>query len=514
VTRRAFVFRLGAATCLLIALSTARCGSDFHFQDVTPHAAAPLAATYDILATYPTLAFPEFPATGLTLDLTLEIDANSPDPSTGALTGKVTIHDASVAGIPRSFSPATPLPVQGRLAGGEIDLMPFGPITVGATLLSPDLLGALSTDGRRIDGAAQLGNLPEMGTWLGVKQRRYLVAATDFSLQGTASVVTVRFDTRFMVDRDVELISGDPVAAASRGQAFIVNRLSFDNVQILDPAGGFTVARQFSTGNGSNPHDALSPDGRRIYVPRYEAPFNDLLIADASTGATLGTIPLGSLATNSSGTPRPDRLVAANGLVLVTLENIDATFSEYGPGILAFVDPASDTVVKSIVLAGQNPFGPPSINPDDGDVYLAEAGIFQGILPMALTGGIEVIDPISLTTRGILVDDDDLGGNVTGVAIASGSIGYAVVVTSAGRNDVVAFDPSTGAIGRTLLSTSALIPEIRYDGDGYLLVAEHDLSSPRLRVIDAATGTEVTRIALSLPPVSVAILTRSLLVTP
>jgi len=87
-------------------------------------------------------------------------------------------------------------------------------------------------------------------------------------------------------------------------------------------------------------------------------------------------------------------------------------------------------------------------------------------------------------------------------------------VTSASRNDVVAFDPNSGAIGSTILSTAAFIPEIRYDGDGFLLVAEHDLSNPRLRVFDAATGTEITRIALSLPPSSMAILTRSLTVTP
>jgi len=225
VKKCAPLFRLGAAILFPITLTAVRCGSDFRFQDVTPHTAAPLAATYDIMATYATLAFPEFPATSLALDLTLEIDPNSLDASTGALSGTVTIHDAIVAGLSRTFSPTTSIPVEGRLAGGEIDLTPFGPITVGATILFPDLLGMLSPDGRRIDGVAQLGNLPDTGTWLAVKQRRYLIAATDFSLQGTASIVTVRFGTRFKVDRDVELVSGDPVAAASPGQAFIVNRL-------------------------------------------------------------------------------------------------------------------------------------------------------------------------------------------------------------------------------------------------------------------------------------------------
>lgn len=509
--------RRGPALALpiLLALLGAACGGDFRFPGgPPPHDATLLAATYDITATYPKLLFPEFPATGLTLDLTFEIDPSSAGNPSGALAGIVTIRDARVGGISRAFDPATPIPVTGRLAGDQIDLIPFGPVTVGVTILFPDLAGIVAPGGRRIDGVAQLGNLPDSGTWLGVKQRRYLIAATDFSIQGTASIVTVRYDTQFKVDRDVELISGDPVSAASRGRALIVNRFSFDNLQVLDPARGFTTALQFGTGGGSNPHDALMPDASRVYVARYEPPFNDILVADAATGAPLGSIPLGFLATNASRTPRPDRLVAANGLVLVTLQNIDATFFDYGPGLLAFIDPATDAIVRAIVLAGQNPIGPPSIHPVSGEVYLADAGIFQGSLPGALTGGIEVIDPISLTTRGLLVDDDDFGGNVSGVAVTSASVGYAVVVTSAGRNDVVAFDPGTGAILRTVLSTTALIPEIRYDGDGYLLVAEHDLSNPRLRVLDAATGAEVARIALSLPPFSLAILTRSLNAAP
>ncbi len=507
----------GAFTLTLVtamALACAGCGKDFQFvTGPPPGQAAPLAATYDILAFYPDLFFPEFPATGLSLDLTLEIDPNSAGDPSGALSGSVTIRQATVGGAPRSFDPAGPLPVAGRLTGDQIDLQSFGPVTVGMTILFPDLEGFVAADGRSMQGLARLGNLPESGTWSAVKQRRYLVASTDLTLQGAASVVTVRYNTRFSVD-PAEIISGDPVAAVSRGRPFIVNRLFFDNIQVLDPARGFALSRQFSTGNGSNPHDALMADGTRVYVTRYEPgtspPFSDVLIADVATGTALGRIPLEAFATNATGTPRPDRLVAVNGLVLVTLQNIDETFFDYGPGRVVFIDPATDTVVRAVTLEGQNPFGPPSVHPVTGEVYLSDAGIFQGSLPRALTGGIEVIDPVSLTTRGLLVDDDDLGGNVSGVAVASSSIAYAVVVTAAGRNSVVAFHPGTGAILGTLLTTSALIPEIRYDGDGYLLVAEHDISNPRLRIFDAATGTEIVRIGTALPPFSMAILTRDL----
>lgn len=500
---------LRLAALLIAALASAACGHDFLPGSSGGGEAAPLAATYDLTASYPSLLFAEFPATGLALDVTMEIDPVSLDDPSGLFSGWITIHGAEVGGLARSFSPAGPIAFTGRLTGSEITLR-FGPITVGTTTLYVDLAGSVRSDGRRMEGLAALGSDPTTGTWLGVKQRRYLITATDFSLLGTVTIITVRYDTRFTVDRDVELTSGDPVAAASGSKAFVVNRLFFDNIQILDPDRGFATAQQWSTGNGSNPHDVLMVDGGRLYVPRYEPPFDDVMIMDPSTGAEIGSIPLGAYATNTSATPRPDRAILANGLALVTLQNIDTTFTDYGPGLAVFIDPSTDGVVKALLLEGQNPIGPPSIHPETGEVYLSDAGVFRGTLPRTLTGGIEVIDPISLTTRGLIVDDDDLGGNVSGVAVCSGSVGYAVVVTSAGRNDIVAFDPATGAPGATVFGTPALIPEIRYDGDGYLLVAEHDVSDPGLRVLDAASGAQVARIPLSLPPFSIAVLTKDL----
>jgi len=506
--RRATVAALMAA---FVALPSIGCGGDFTFNAGTPpREASPLAAVYDVTAEYPGLFFPEFNAAGLSLDLSVEFDPNSAGDPSGNFSGTAEIRAATVAGLQRAFSPTSPIQVTGRLTGDQIDFQVFGPVTVGSTVMNLILTGLVAADGRRMSGAAEFSNLTEIGTWLAVKQRRYIIAATDFSLQGAVSVVTVRYDTRFSVDRNVEITSGDPVAAAANGRPFVVNRLFFDNVQVLDPVRGFTTALQFSTGNGSNPHDAIPAGANRVYIARYEPPFNDILIADSSTGATLGTIPLDAFASNATGTPRPDRFVETNGLVVVMLQNIDTSFLDYGPGVAVFIDPATDTVLRAITLAGVNPIGPPSIHPVTGEIYVADAGIFQGSLPRALSGGVEVIDPVSLTTMGLLVDDDDLGGNVSGVAVTSDARAYAVVVTSQGNNSIVAFHPGTGAILGTLLSTSAFVPEIRYDGDGYLLVAEHDPSNPRLRVFDAASGAEITRIALPLPPFSMAILTRDL----
>jgi len=502
------------AAVLVAAAACAACGENFTFP-VQPPAkkAAPLAAVYDVMAAYPSLFFPEFSAVGLTLDMTVEIEPGTLKAGGGPIRGTVTIQKAEVAGVSRSFSPKGAIDFTGTLSGDTITIR-FDDAFVGMSRLSPDLDGLVAADGRTMSGVARFSNITDTGTWNGVKQRRYLIASSAFGLQGTASVVTVRYDTQFSVARDVELVSGDPVASGGAELPLVVNRLFYDNVQILDPASGFLTALQFSTGNASNPHDALLAEAGRLYVTRYEPPFDDVLVADPQTGNKVGTIPLAAYATNSSGTPRPDRLIAAAGKVLVTLQNIDATFQEYGPGLLAFLDPGDDTVIDTITLEGRNPFGPMSVDPVTGDVYVADAGIFQGLLPNDLSGGVEVIDPVAMASKGLLVDDDDLGGNVSGVAVTGLGNGYAVVVTAAGANDVKAFDTATGAIGGTILHSTALIPEIRYDGDGYLLVAENDVGNPGLRVFDGATGAQVARISLSLPPASIAILTRGLVSGP
>ena len=505
-----------AWACVLLLV--AGCGTSYTPDPETGPPSAPLASVYDLTIQVPDLSFPLLSASGLLVDLTVSIDPDSLD-SSGSFDAALTVRSVDVGGMPRLFAAADPLAAHGRAAGRDWLLESFGPIEVGSdstgrTLVMLSVNGTVSADGRTIQGAATVTSSGETGTFTAVKQRRYLVAATDFGVTGTVSVVTVRYDTQVEVARDLESISGDPVARASEGGVFVVNRFFFDNVQALDPANGFRTSLQFSTGNGSNPHDALAVDAQRLFVTRYEAPFNDVLIASRSTGETLGFVDLKPLATNASGTPRADSLALAEGLVFVSLQNIDGSFVEYGPGLVAAIDPSTGTIRTAITLQGRNPFGPPARHPVSGDLYYACAGIFQGRLPGELSGGIEEVDPRNLTTRGLVVDDDALGGNVSAVALSrvpAGVAGHALVTFPDGVNALRAFDPDTGAVAPfPVYQSHAFLTEAVADGDGFVLVPEHDPQRPRLLIVEAATGRIVAAPSLSLPPFSVAVLTREL----
>ncbi len=507
---------LAAATAVL---ATAACGSSFTPGPATKRREArPLSSIYDFTVTIPDLSFPQFLATGLTIDMTLEIEPEGIDPS-GSFDGAIVVHEARAGGVPRPFTADVPLAAKGVTDGIDWAIDSFGPIrigtdAIGTTHVMLSLDGMIAVDGRTIAGIAVVTSSGEIGDFLAIRQRRYLVAATSFGVTGTVSLVRVRRDTHFEIERDLEAVSGDPVVRASGSGVYVINRFFFDNVQSLDPSAGFATAIQFSTGNGSNPHDVVQVDPGRLYVARYEPPYNDLLIANPRDGSTLGFIDLSALATNSTGTPRADSLVEARGHLFAGLQNIDISFAEYRPGIVAVIDPNGGSLVRSITMQGTNPFGPPAVHPVTGDLHYAMAGIFQGGLGQELSGGIEVIDPDTLTTRGLLVDDDDLGGNVSGVAIAAvggGVIGYCVVTDASGVNRVRAFDPDTGEVlPGVVFASSSFLPELTSDGDGYILVPVHDPGDPRLLVLDAASGSVLATLRFSLPPFSVTVLTREL----
>ena len=84
------------------------------------------------------------------------------------------------------------------------------------------------------------------------------------------------------------------------------------------------------------------------------------------------------------------------------------------------------------------------------------------------------------------------------------------ITTPGGVNLVRAFDPVTGQSATTYLyQSSTLIPEVVADGDGWVLVPDYNLTTPRLLIFSATTGTLIAAPSLSLPPFSVAVLTRS-----
>jgi hypothetical protein len=472
-----YVILILVVTLSCLAVS---CGTDYvpPSFETTGVPAQPLGPVYDLEISLPHLFVPEVQAAGLNLEMRLELEAAG----FGIQTARTVIVEA-VAAMGQ--------PVEVEDLGGRttVTVTPetwttgrIGPLKVGTLLFEMMLDGAPEHGGRLVAGDSWESQTALDGPFLGWSRHRFLVATTDYSVTGRVTEVSLVKETEIQVRRDLVPISPDPFLRSTGGAVFALNRFTFDNIQRLDPQRDFATTWQADMGVGANPHDlVLLPDGR-AYVSRHEAPFNDVAIIDGESGEILDTIPLGSLAENPDGTPRADRLTQAEGAVFVGLQDIDRTFTRYGEGKLAVLDPLGDDLAGVIPLGGKNPGPMEAMVGGDGKVrlFVALAGIYPGLLPQELSGGVVVVDPVNRAVEGWALDDDDAGGNVSGLAMASPLLGYVVVSDESYANHVLAFDPAGGTVRRTVLSTFNYIPEIEIDTGAVLAIPDSDFTSPGL----------------------------------
>lgn len=519
---------LSRAAAAALAVGTLACGQGAQVHRLPGAGTARLQPIYDFAATYPdtTIIVAGLPYRGLDLDMEVTFDDPTLRDDDEGFEARARIVSVLAGGVPQSFEAPQPIAVRGTLAGGVLATGFFGPIHVGNVALLLDLTGLLQDGSRRIAGSASLYGVPDPGTFSAVKRRRYLVAGSDAQGPiGKVAVVEVRYDSRITLEPDLEETSSDPIARVEDGRPIIVNRFTFDNLQGLDPLGSFTTLFEHSTGSLSNPHDlvVLPPgaaggggsatgDAGLAFVTRYGAAFNDVAIVDLKDGALVDRIDLAPFARNRDGLPRADQALLHDGLVYVTLQDANASFSEFLNGRVAVIDPVLRQVVDVIDLSGQNPFESLSFSEATGLIYVGLAGLFPGLASKTpvLSGGIETVDPVTRTARGLLVDDDALGGNVSAVAVHSASRGYCVVSDASFHNYVKAFDPTTGDVLGTIFTSTGQIASIETDGDGFLLVADTSFFDPRILIFDAESGAPVAALTARLPPFSFAILTRSL----
>jgi hypothetical protein len=471
-----------AAVVVLLALATLACGEDFQPPELTTTGlpASPLGQVIDVEARLAHLQLPGTLMPGLDLEIRFEME----ETGFGELEAKVTYGPA------RYDWTRTRAEVE-DLSGGRTTILVtderwttgrLGPLRVNDTFFEVILDGVPERGGRYVSGRSWESLTGLESGFEGWRRHRFLVVGTDFfSSVGRVAEVALVKEREIVVRNGLELVSSDPVLRARDGAVFAVNRLTFDNLQRLDPDQEFSTAWQGSVGPGANPHD-VAVVGSKGYVTRYEPPFNDLGIFDPAGGPITASIPLESLAENPDGTPRPDRMRRVDDTLFVGLQDIDRTFTVFGEGKLAVVDTTLDEVVGSIPLGGKNPGSIELLRGLDGRdrLYVALSGIFPGLQAQELSGGVVVVDAMQRAVERMALDDDDAGGNIGGLAMASERLGYAIVSDASFTNRVVAFDPEAGTVRRTLLETFDLVPEIEVDGDAVLAVPDRSFFAPAL----------------------------------
>ncbi|HEX5133397.1 MAG TPA: FlgD immunoglobulin-like domain containing protein [Candidatus Krumholzibacteria bacterium] len=335
-----------------------------------------------------------------------------------------------------------------------------------------------------------------------------LVSTTDFS---TGSTSPLNPETK-AATLNVESIHSDAVLRASGvdGLIYVVNRSGGDNIQVLDPCDGFATVHQFSTGNGSNPHDIVFYSAGKAYVSRYD--MTSVLIMNPQTGATLGTINLAAFA-DADGLPEMDQMFLAGDYLCVLLQRLDRNnfYTPVGSGYMVVIDTATDTVVDMDAVAGgvqpvtllrANPYSEVNLTILEGEsvAYFSGTGYFG-----VLDGAVQSVSLANPATQAIILTDTAAGGDVLDVEIISDTIGYAIVATPSFTTILIQFNPSTGTkTGATLYAPGGydLNDCEPYDLDGTLLLTDRKATNPGVRCFDLSTGAQVTvsPINVGLPP--------------
>lgn len=328
------------------------------------------------------------------------------------------------------------------------------------------------------------------------------VLSTDYSSPGSLAAIDV---TTRAVAADVATVHSDPRLRWYAGRLYVVNRFGQDNIQVIDPAQNYATILQFSVGNGSNPQDIAFASSTKAYVTRLAS--SDLLIVNPQTGASPGVISLAAFA-DGDGLPEMDRMRLVGNHLFVALQRLES-FAPTESSLVAVVDVDADTLVdcdrarpgiQAIRLAGTNPGTMFEYDRASRRLLIGCIGGYG-----VHDGGVEWIDPVSLTAGGFAITGAALGGDVLDLEFESAARSYAIVSENFATR-LVAFSPATGTVLDTLFAPGGFsLSDCERNDRGELYVCKSLITAPGVFVLDAATGSLLAGpLDTVLPPVEVA----------
>ncbi len=330
-----------------------------------------------------------------------------------------------------------------------------------------------------------------------------LVTTTDFATGSTSSIDRAAHTSV----NDVEPICSDAVARWFGAYVYIVNR-GCDNIQILDPDNNFQTVDQFSTGNGSNPHDIwVNEFGTVGYITRYN--MTSIVKMDLTNGATLGIISLASFA-DADGIPEMDQVFRQSNILWVTVQLLDRNnfYSPTGTSYVVKIDMNTDTVVdtdpiapgvQAIPLLHTNPYSEVVHNFGDvtHDLALSAVGFFG-----VNDAGILRISSGNAANHSLMLSESAAGGDILDFAIISQNRGYAIVANASFETILIQFNPATGTkTGATIYNPGGYhLSDLEIGVD--LLVADGTPTNPGVRFFDTADNTQIlpNPLDVGLPP--------------
>lgn len=316
------------------------------------------------------------------------------------------------------------------------------------------------------------------------------VLTSDYT---TGSYAVVNTSTRTSTS-NIGSVFGDSSARANGGLVYVLNKMGANNVQVLDPASGYSTARQFSVGSGMNPQDIAFSSASKAYISLLGSA--DALIVNPATGQQVGAINLSAYA-DADGLPEASQLAIKKGRLFIAAQNL-FSWTPAGTSRVIVADTDTEAIIADIAMPYQNQSGS-FVELPSGKLAIACAGNYG-----VNDGGLVIIDPVTLTAAKGGLTEQALGGDLISVVMVTETTGFAVVSDSAFNTVLKKFDTTTGAVSEVYATQGYKLSGMALNG-GELWIADRTDTNPGVRVFDSSTGAQLTSapVSVGLPPVSI-----------
>ena len=238
-------------------------------------------------------------------------------------------------------------------------------------------------------------------------------------------------------------------------------------------------------------------------------------IVNPNIGQRTGLIDFSWLA-DADLIPEMAHMVKVGTRVFVAIQRLDRTssFDPTGTSYVAVFDAATQqfldaepgtTGTQAIRLATTNPFGEMVYNAASGKIWVPTVGFFG-----LADGGVEVLDPVALTTSGIVISETTLGGDITDVVALDANRGAAIVSDSNFNTLLVGFDLSAPTSIDTIYAPGSFaLQDAERSRDGRIFVSDRSVSAPGIRVFRGSNHSQITTnpINVGLPPADIEFVT-------
>ena len=301
----------------------------------------------------------------------------------------------------------------------------------------------------------------------------------------------------------------DAVIRVQNNRSFVINRLGQSNLEELDPQ---TLASkwQCSVGASTNPYDLALISNRKAFVTRYSA--IDLAVVNpraAKNGncdrffSDKKTIDLSPYA-DEDGSPQMDQMLLLGDRIFILLQRLDhnSGLIALTTGTIVVLNAVTNEHVATIPLRIKNPF----VN-TKGLVYdrsshrilVAGPGRFAHLAADTLEqqaflidGGIELVNPDTLSSDRVLMTGAELGGDILDIALLGSDRAFALVADEQFAVRLVELDLKNATVGATLLTSTNDISDIEISERGRIWLADRNCTNPGFRVFSALTHEELT----------------------